>query len=280
VIQFKIDENLCIRCGLCSQDCIAGILSSDAIPQMTCEDRCIKCQHCLAVCPVGAVSILGNNPVDSIEIKESPATAGYLETLIKSRRSVRQYKQEDVDPELIKDLLQTVWHAPKGVNNQELLFTVLSSKAVVDEFRDEIYERLIEMMNNDSIPDTPEHSYCKWVARGKHENNEDIIFRGAPHVIIASSPEKAPCPVSDTHIALSYFDLMAQAKGLGTLWNGILKRTIDAVFPDLKKRLSIPADHIVGCAMVFGKPAIKYVRTINPGQPNLHKVDRWNKKGL
>lgn len=277
MIQFKVDESLCIGCGLCSQDCPAGILSKDPVPVMTCEDRCIQCQHCFAICPVGAISILGNSPDDATEIEDIPDDYRHMETIIKSRRSVRKYKPDDVDPSLIEDLLQTLWHSPKGVNNQKLLLTVLSTRSAVKQLSDEIYDRLIKQVNEDSLPDTPEANYFRWAAKAKIENDEDIIFRGAPHVIIASSPEKSPSPLADTHIALSYFDLLAHAKGLGTLWNGILKWTIDGIFPDLRERLGIPAHHIVGCTMVFGKPDIKYARTVIKGQANLNKVDSWSR---
>ena len=91
----KIDENKCIHCGLCINDCIANSLEFDEnkIPRFAQggENRCIKCQHCLAICPVGALSILDKNPDDSnLVLKEY--NSDELLNLIQSRRSVRKFK--------------------------------------------------------------------------------------------------------------------------------------------------------------------------------------------
>ena len=67
-----IDKEKCIQCGLCIKDCIAYSLEFDEnnVPKFAQggEDRCIQCQHCLSVCPVGAVSILGKNPENSEKV--------------------------------------------------------------------------------------------------------------------------------------------------------------------------------------------------------------------
>jgi hypothetical protein len=66
-------------------------------------------------------------------------------------------------------------------------------------------------------------------------------------------------------IALSYFELYAQTKGIGTVWNGLLSWAINELVPGLTHELGIPQGHQFGYAMVFGPPAIHYARTINRG---------------
>ena len=70
-IGFKVDEEKCIHCGLCVKDCIVKILAlnENKIPQTITEreKNCTKCQHCLSICPTGALTILDKNPENSQE---------------------------------------------------------------------------------------------------------------------------------------------------------------------------------------------------------------------
>ena len=72
--------------------------------------------------------------------------------------------------------------------------------------------------------------------------------------------------MADCHIALSYFELLVNSHGIGTVWNGIARAILTAVLPEFAVRLGIPEDHQIVCVMSFGKPAVKYHRTVQrPG---------------
>ena len=45
MIQFRIDEERCIQCGECAEDCPAGVISMDDYPKITNEEGCYRCQH-------------------------------------------------------------------------------------------------------------------------------------------------------------------------------------------------------------------------------------------
>ena len=89
----SIDKEKCVRCGLCISDCISGCIAfdNDNYPQTVDEKRCIACQHCLAICPTGALSFADKKPENSEEVEYND-----IFSLIKSRRSVRQYKNEEI----------------------------------------------------------------------------------------------------------------------------------------------------------------------------------------
>ena len=67
--KIEINKEKCIRCGACIKDCIAYSIEAgaDLFPQATNggEERCIGCTHCMAVCPVGAISVNDKNPENS-----------------------------------------------------------------------------------------------------------------------------------------------------------------------------------------------------------------------
>ncbi len=273
MLNFKINEELCIRCGKCITDCPPMCISMQEgdFPVIQDENNCMLCQHCLAVCPTGAISIMGADPADSIELQYELPTAHSMETLIKGRRSIRKYKKNTLDEKIITRLLETAFHAPTGVNAQGVLFTATTTAEATEELRKEIYAKVGKLLENcDYDKDDLRFQYMNMAYKAYTNHNVDVILRGAPHILIASAPKTIPLPKEDCIIALSTFDLFAQTMGVGTLWNGMLKWCVDDFFPELATRLGVPEDHEIGYCMVFGSPAVQYKRTVQrkPGALN------------
>jgi nitroreductase/NAD-dependent dihydropyrimidine dehydrogenase PreA subunit len=273
MLQFVVNKPACTRCGECVFDCPSRIIGvgDDAYPAIPDEKQpsCIRCEHCLSVCPTGAISILGYNPSDSLTIEGKFPDPAELETLMKGRRSVRRYREENVDPELLQKLLEVAWHAPTGVNSRQVLFTVLDDREKVALLRDEVMEGLVGLSKANAIPKSM--AYFARFVRVWERQKVDLIFRNAPHLLIASAPKSVACPKEDCMIALTYFELFAQANGVGTVWNGLVKWALDDLLPETRKRLGIPEDHLFGYAMTFGLPAVRYARTVQHTPPQIHR---------
>lgn len=95
--QFQVDRSKCVKCGRCVNTCSGMVLSlgHDGFPEMKEFDRygwrgCWRCQHCLAVCPYGAISILGKKAEDSL-LPPPDEMGDYMERLVVNRRSCRRY---------------------------------------------------------------------------------------------------------------------------------------------------------------------------------------------
>jgi nitroreductase/NAD-dependent dihydropyrimidine dehydrogenase PreA subunit len=273
MLQFKVHKAACTRCGECVFDCPSRIIGvgDDAFPAIPAEKQtsCIRCEHCLSVCPTGAISILGYNPEESLPVEGKYPDPAELETLIKGRRSVRRYREENVDPELMQHILEVAWHAPTGVNARQVRFTVLDDREKVMRLRDEVMAELSRMSKENAIPKSM--AYFSRFVRVWERSQVDLIFRNAPHLLIASAPKGVACPKEDCMIAMSYFELFAQANGVGTLWNGLVKWAIDDLLPDFRTRLGIPEDHQFGYAMSFGLPAVRYIRTVQHAPALIHR---------
>lgn len=265
--RLNVDKGKCVHCGLCIKDCIVGCIEFDGerVPRYGAggADQCVGCQHCMAICPVGALSFGGKDPSGS-------APAGYgdpeeLLTLIKSRRSVRAYKDEDLpaeDLEKIKDMLA---YPPTGGNRDCLHFSIVGTRAKMDEIRRASYEKAIERVEGGDA------SRILRICADSHRNGQDIIYRGAPSMVVASidrSKAIEGCETADPIIALSYLDLYAQSLGLGTLWVDIAVMVFDQI-PDVRALLDIPEGDDLGYVLLLGVPAVQYKRTVQKGPANV-----------
>ncbi|HWR01411.1 MAG TPA: nitroreductase family protein [Chlorobaculum sp.] len=274
MIEFELNREICAQCGDCAGDCPARIIvmEGDGFPAIIAEKEstCYRCQHCLAICPKGAISILGFRPENSRLLKGGYPEPDKLETLIKGRRSVRRFVAENLKPELLQHLLDVAWHAPTGVNSRQVRFTVLDDMAKVARLRDEVMAGLVRLQNDRMLPKGFEYFSNFITIWEKHK--VDLIFRDAPHMLITSAPKNDACPKEDSMIALAYFELFAQSNGVGTLWDGLAKWAIDGLLPETRQLLGIPEEHLLGYVMMFGKPAVHYTRTVQHSPALIHRA--------
>lgn len=256
---FKADPDACISCGLCVDDCVAGIIAMEngrpAVAPAD-EEDCLGCQHCLAVCPTGAVTVNGLSPKDSLSLAEFKPDAAGLDLLVRGRRSVRRFAPEPVPEDLLQRILESTSYAPTGVNARLRRFTVVREAEAMDQFRERSCRALSELGRN--APE--EASWLVDLADGWLRGEEDAIFRNAPHFLVASVDKNSPCTEVDGVIALSYFDLLAQANGVGTVWAGMVN-ALFRLIPQCREWLGIPENHRVAYAILFGMPAVRYART-------------------
>lgn len=269
-LNFKVNEQKCIHCGQCVKDCIANVFKFDEnkIPQATAAQRCIGCQHCLSVCPVGAISVFNKNPDESEKIfVQNP---DMILNLIQSRRSIRQYKNENIDAEQLNKLKNMLKYVPTGCNYHKLHFSFIDNVEVMNEFRTHVNQKIINALTKTPIKAVSEKfsMYTNAFLRG-----DDIIFRGAPHMIVVSNPVTAPCAKEDPIIALSYFELYAQSMGIGTCWCGYGQMCL-MLFPELCNYLQIPDGYQPGYVMLFGPKDINYARATQPIENNIVSVEK------
>lgn len=272
MLKFRINEDKCTGCGLCAQDCPSMIIAMGDYPYIKegKENHCIKCQHCLAVCPEGALSIFGKNPDNSLPVDRKLPDAETFIRMIKFRRSVRKYKDENIGSELINKLTEAAAYAPTGHNDNSVLLSLADSKEDFAGLKEAFYSAIREASDKgNKNPNLPLLAKFQVLWQKKQI---DVLFRGAPHMIIASAPEKCATPAEDSIIALSYFEMAANANRIGTLWNGMAKWVLTEIAPDIRDVIGIPDDHIIGGVLVFGKPDIEYERAVQSEGLNINRI--------
>ena len=267
----SIDKEKCVRCGLCISDCISGCIAfdNDNYPETIDEKRCIACQHCLAICPTGALSFADKKPENSEEVEYND-----ILRLIKSRRSVRQYKEEEIPAETMTKLKEMLPYIPTGCNSHALHFSIVETKSAMDIIRKRVNELLVKTLSYKAIAPLLD-KFSKY--KDALVNGEDVIFRNAPHMVVVSSPVTAPCATVDPIIALSYFELYAQHLGVGTCWCGFAEVCLK-FFPEICEMLEIPSGYKPVYVMLFGIPKVKYQRTIQPEPYKISEIKEIHEK--
>ena len=178
--------------------------------------------------------------------------------LVRGRRSVRRYRDENVDPELLRGLLSALGNAPSAINRMPLTFTVIDDKDAMQRFRVKTITALAEAAKAGRV--SAQHAYLMQAVPAWFDQKVDVIFRDAPHLLAVSAAPESVCPHEDVNLALAYFELLAQSAGLGAVWCGLAKMTME-LLPELKAVVGVPPGHYY-YTMLFGSPAVRYARTV------------------
>lgn len=268
-----VDKDKCTKCNLCISDCVAKCLIKDEenYPILENEENCLNCKHCFMICPNGAINLEGQN----IENAEKPNFNDILST-IKSRRSIRQFKNEELDNETMEKLKNMLSYVPTGCNFHKLHFSIVKNHCAMKKIKEITNKKVLKLMN--SVVLSPFIKHFK-IYKEAMESGEDIIYRNAPHMIIASSPVNAPCANIDPIIALSYFELYANSLGIGTCFCGYAAICMK-MFPELSIMLDIPKNYIPIYVMLFGKSNVKYQRIANPEKYEISEITELENKKI
>ena len=272
-LRFTIDHDLCLQCGDCADDCPYHIIDmTSGLPALNPArvHHCIGCQHCLAVCPTGALSIFGLDPRESLPLPESLPTREQTAALLRGRRSVRRFGSKSLPPEEIDFLLRTVANAPTGKNRRQSLVTLIDDPAVMDALRRRTMAALGRVVAERRLP--REFCYFRHVVKA-WDQGRDIIFRNAPHLLTVSAPATEDSAPADILIAMTSFELLASSAGIGVLWNAMIPQVFSLIpEEDMNGLLGIPADHVRGPFLLFGRPAVRYYRTVQRDQIQVNRV--------
>jgi len=127
--------------------------------------------------------------------------------LLKSRRSIRKYKDQPVEEEKIKKCLEAARWAPSASNKQPWEFLI-----VTDE---DVRKKLSEI-----------HPYARFVGESP------VVF-----IPLTNPKIHEKYHMSDTALATMQYMIEAHSIGLGTCWAGVIGSSIE---PEIKKLLNIP----------------------------------------
>lgn len=126
-------EEKCIKCGACVEECPAAVLKmGENGPEEINQERCMACGHCVAVCPNEAIDnkksplALQVNAKNLVKLNEKEA-----ENFIRSRRSIRSFKEKNVSREKLTKLVDIAHFAPTASNSQGISYMIIDDKEII-----------------------------------------------------------------------------------------------------------------------------------------------------
>lgn len=258
----QVDTEKCKRDRICASECPMGIIrlkGDEGYPEMVPggEKACLVCGHCVAVCPLGAMS----HELVPVELcppirEELSIDLERAVQFLRSRRSVRVFKDQPVEREKIQRLIEIARYAPTGGNSQLLQWTVFTDKEQIQRLAQMAVEWIRKLVEGGPRPGVP--AYMPMIVAG-WDAGRDTVLRNAPCLIIASSPQDNANGMVDVTLALSYLELAATTMGLGTCWAGLLQRAIQ-FWPPLREAVGLPEAHTNQYPMMLGYRRFRYHR--------------------
>lgn len=239
-----VNANQCIGCGMCQGDCPADNISITEKKAAVKSQDCIKCGHCVAICPKAAVSMTGfDEPPIELEQQTIIPPQQLLDAL-KSRRSIRQFQNQPVEMEIVSKIIEAGRFTPSAKNAQTVSYIVL--KDGLDR-----YEAIAVGLFRKLLP------LVKLVApmARKFSIEDDFFFKKAPIAIMVLSQDKISAALAASNMAL-----MAEACGLGVLYNGFFSMAANR-FASLRRALGLTRKEQVVATLVLGYSAVTYCRT-------------------
>ncbi len=268
---FQIDESKCKRDGFCVSDCPSGLIemkTKDSFPTPIegAEEICIKCGHCVAVCPTGAITLKFLSPRNCGPMsKDFQPSAEQTSYLMRSRRSIRRYKDKPVDRSIIMDLISVASYAPSGHNSQPVKWLAIDSKDEIKALAGIVIDWMKFMLT--AQPELAAAMHFERVIAA-WDRGEDRVLRDAPNLVVAHALSNIPPSQAACTIALTYMELYAASKGLGTCWAGYFNAAA-TFFSPMKEALALPPGHVSFGALMIGYPANHYYRIPTRIQPRI-----------
>ena len=129
-------------------------------------------------------------------------------------------------------------------------------------FRQLAYSKMEALAQDGIYPKGYDKQSYEDMKRWESTVRPDMLFCGAPHILIPHAPLGRGEPIQDVLIAGTYFELLCASRGLG------------AVMPEIKSKLGIPENHYVGMIIGFGYPEIQYARGVQKKMPGsrIHRL--------
>lgn len=260
---FNVNREKCVACTQCIKDCpVSDILLKDSKAYIK-NESCIKCGHCIAICPTKAVSTNDYNMDDVIEYNKEnfSVDADNLLNFIKFRRSVRRFKNKEIEKEKLHKIIEAGRVTETATNSQDVSFTIVINK--LNELRDLTYEALNKKGEYILANLTPETKYLEkyaklWINSYKLYKedpikNDRILFNAPAVIIITANTE------INGALASSNMELMTNALNLGTFFSGFIQLAAKDN-KEILELLKIKDKKIIAC-LVLGYPDVTYKRT-------------------
>ena len=151
---------------------------------------------------------------------------------IKTRRSVRKFKDEQIAREQLDEILTAGLYAPSARNTQNWQLTVIQGREKLEELQAAVGEAL----------EQPTYSG----------------FYNAPTMVLVSTPEDYAFGAFDSSVVLENMFLAANSFGIRSVWvNQLMNACDDIKVREVLTRFKVPEDHKVWGSAALGFAAVE-----------------------
>jgi nitroreductase/formate hydrogenlyase subunit 6/NADH:ubiquinone oxidoreductase subunit I len=280
--RISIDYKICNSCELCVNVCkdrtltmVNGKVAIDEDPIF----GCIACGQCVAICPKDCISLEGRTVTmedfQPFPSKENKANFDQLYELMFSRRSIRDFKEKEIEPEILDKILKAASTAPMGIPPSDVQLLVLNGRVKVREFANDYIAFLKKMkwmfspfMLGLMRPFLKKSDYEMFksflnplldIFIETNKQGTDALFYDAPLAIYFYGTSFSD--PADPEIVATYAMLAAETLGVGTTMIGSVGPFIKNGGNSLKKKYNI-APRYPGLFVIFGYPKYKFKKGI------------------
>jgi nitroreductase len=235
------------------------------------------CGNCLALCPVGAITVEGLNPAEFPHVPADPRfSPESLTAFLRSRRSCRAFAEKEVPRQVLEKLIDTARYAPTGHNSQNFQFIVIRDREVIRTLAARtavFYGNLHKML---SAPEVKIPAWLQTHMRGMrlnweyHQAGKDRIFRNAPALIVVHALAENSSSAQNCHLAMAHIMLQAHSLGLGTCIIGYFLTAAERD-PSIVKELDIPPENKIFTCCTVGYPVLRFGKLV----PRKPPAVRW-----
>jgi len=155
--------------------------------------------------------------------------------MIKERRSIRKYKDEVVERELMEEIIELTRYAPSWTNSQTPRFTLVDKPEIISQFASEAVKGFV--YNMDTLKLAKGVAVLSFV-EGKSGRTDRYN--------IETSENPGRWEFFDAGIACQTFCLTAHAKGVGTCIFGVIDEA------KIAELISLPEGETVAALIVYG----------------------------
>lgn len=155
---------------------------------------------------------------------------GIYEKIV-SRRTIRKFKQDRIDPEILKKLVNAGRLAPSVANLQPLEYFITDD----EELKEKIFANLA------------------WAGYIKPEGNPKDGEKPTAYIVILADRKINAAPDIDIGASAENISLAAEGEGIGCCWLGAIKKK------QIDKIIGVPVDLSVELVLALGYPLEKSI---------------------
>lgn len=275
----RIDNEKCKKDNICVAECPVRILiaSNDGnAPTMRTggEEICLECGHCVSVCPWEALELepIAREDCEVIEDKgkEKGFTTEQAVSFLKTRRSIRTFKNKTVPHETLEAITDVLRFAPSAKNERPVKWVLVREPSKMKELTELCIQWMLDIRQSNP-EDAKKYGVAGVIAAWKR-NKLDLVLNGAPHLLIACTGKDSLWAKTDANIALAYAELSAHAYGVGACFAGFFTYAVNDS-ATIRSFLGIDDSLIVHGAQMLGYPQYRYFMVPFKPQVDIHIVE-------